>query len=57
MDITTQTDTTTPEATHDVFTVVERGGGHVNRDGSLTLKLYALPVNGTLHVCLAGEKS
>jgi len=43
-----------------VFTVVERGGGKsfwtrvgvgfVNRDGSITLKLDAIPVNGTLQV-------
>jgi hypothetical protein len=43
-----------------VFTVVERGSGKsywcrvgvgfVNRDGSITLKLDAIPVNGTLQV-------
>jgi hypothetical protein len=43
-----------------VFTVVERspgksywirvGVGFVNRDGSITLKLDAVPVNGTLQV-------
>jgi len=43
-----------------VFTVVERSGGKsywtrvgvgfVNRDGSITLKLDAIPVNGTLQV-------
>ncbi len=43
-----------------VFTVVERGQGKsywtrvgvgfVNRDGSITLKLDAIPVNGTLQV-------
>lgn len=43
-----------------VYTVVEREGGKsfwvrigeakVNLDGSLTIKLDALPVNGTLHV-------
>ena len=44
----------------EVFTVVERandksiwvriGGAFVNRDGSMNLKLDALPVNGTLQV-------
>ena len=43
-----------------VFTVVDRGAGRsywtrvgigfVNRDGSITLKLDAIPVNGTLQV-------
>jgi hypothetical protein len=43
-----------------VFTVIDRGAGKsywmrvgvgfVNRDGSITLKLDALPVNGTLQV-------
>jgi hypothetical protein len=42
-----------------VYTVVERGGksywvrigiGGVNKDGSLNLKLDAVPVNGTLQV-------
>jgi hypothetical protein len=43
-----------------VFTVVDRGGGKsywtrvgigfVNRDGSLNLRLDAIPTNGTLHV-------
>jgi hypothetical protein len=43
-----------------VFTVVDRGAGKsywtrvgvgfVNRDGSITLKLDAIPVNGTLQV-------
>ncbi len=42
-----------------VYTVVERSGksfwtrvgvGFVNRDGSITLKLDAIPVNGTLQV-------
>jgi hypothetical protein len=43
-----------------VYTVIERGSskpywlrlgvGFVNRDGSLTLKLDAMPVNGTLQV-------
>jgi hypothetical protein len=43
-----------------VFTVVERGGGKsywtrigvgfVNNDGSLNLRLDALPINGTLQV-------
>jgi hypothetical protein len=43
-----------------VFTIVERGAGKsywtrvgvgfVNRDGSITLKLDAIPVNGTLQV-------
>jgi hypothetical protein len=43
-----------------VYTVVERGAGKsywvrigvgfVNRDGSITLKLDALPVNGTIQV-------
>jgi hypothetical protein len=43
-----------------VFTVVERGPGksiwvrvglgHTNKDGSLNLKLDAIPVNGTLQV-------
>jgi hypothetical protein len=43
-----------------VYTVVDRGGGKsfwtrvgvgfVNRDGSITLKLDAVPVNGTLQV-------
>ena len=43
-----------------VYTVVERGAGKsfwtrvgvgfVNRDGSITLKLDAIPVNGTLQV-------
>jgi hypothetical protein len=43
-----------------VYTVIERGSGKpfwlrlgtgfVNRDGSLTLKLDALPFNGTLQV-------
>lgn len=43
-----------------VYTVVERGSGKsywtrvgvgfVNRDGSITLKLDAVPVNGTLQV-------
>ncbi len=42
-----------------VFTVIERSGksywlrvgvGFVNRDGSITLKLDAIPVNGTLQV-------
>jgi hypothetical protein len=43
-----------------VFTMVDRGGGKshwtrvgvgfVNRDGSITIKLDAIPVNGTLQV-------
>ncbi|MBL8601795.1 MAG: hypothetical protein JNK72_07720 [Myxococcales bacterium] len=43
-----------------VYTVIERdnqrsvwtriGAGWINRDGSMTLKLDALPVNGTLQV-------
>jgi hypothetical protein len=44
-----------------VYTVIDRegggrsfwtriGAGWINRDGSLTLKLDALPVNGTLQV-------
>jgi hypothetical protein len=43
-----------------VFTVIEREGGRawwtkigaawINRDGSLTVKLEALPVNGTLQI-------
>jgi hypothetical protein len=43
-----------------VFTIVERGAGKsfwtrvgvgfVNRDGSITLKLDAIPINGTLQV-------
>ncbi len=43
-----------------VYTVIERGSGKpfwlrlgvgfVNRDGSLTLKLDAMPLNGTLQV-------
>jgi hypothetical protein len=42
-----------------VFTVIDRGGksfwvrvgvGFTNRDGSLNLKLDAIPVNGTLQV-------
>jgi hypothetical protein len=42
-----------------VYTIVDRGGktywvrigvGYTNRDGSLNLKLDAVPVNATLHV-------
>ncbi len=43
-----------------VFTIIDRGQGRslwvrvgvgfTNRDGSLNLKLDAMPVNGTLHV-------
>jgi hypothetical protein len=42
-----------------VYTIVDRGGktfwvrigvGFTNRDGSLNLRLDAIPVNGTLHV-------
>jgi hypothetical protein len=42
-----------------VYTIVDRGGktywvrigvGYTNRDGSLNLKLDAIPVNATLHV-------
>jgi hypothetical protein len=42
-----------------VYTIVDRGGksfwvrigvGFTNRDGSLNLKLDAIPVNATLHV-------
>lgn len=47
--------------THAVYTVVDRDGGgrsawvrigsaYTNRDGSLTLKLDALPVHGTMQV-------
>lgn len=57
-------ESTTPEArpiTHHVYTVVDREGGgrsywtrigsaYTNRDGSLTLKLDALPVHGTMQV-------
>lgn len=49
----------TPPAWKVVYTVVERnnrnlwlriGTAFVNRDGSLNVRLDALPVNGTLHV-------
>ncbi len=42
-----------------VYTITERGErsfwhrigvGYVNRDGSLNIKLDAMPVNGTMHV-------
>lgn len=53
---------TTSKVTKVVYTIVERGGpdaktfwirvgaAWVNRDGSITLRLDALPVNGTLQV-------
>lgn len=56
------TTTTSTKVTKVVYTVVERGGpdarsfwmrvgsAWVNRDGSLTVRLDALPVNGTLQV-------
>ncbi len=43
-----------------IYTVIEReghndiwvkiGAGHVNRDGSITVKLDALPISGSLHI-------
>ena len=48
-----------------VYTVIERGSrshwlrvgvAFVNRDGSLNVKLDALPVNGTLHIRDADPK-
>ena len=42
-----------------VYTITERGErnfwnkigvGHVNRDGSINIKLDAVPVNGTMHI-------
>jgi len=53
--------TTSRSPAKHVYTVIDRegggrsfwtriGAGWINRDGSLTLKLDALPVNGTLQV-------
>ncbi len=50
---------TTAKEKKSVYTITERDGrsywtrigiGFVNRDGSITLKLEALPTNGTLQV-------
>jgi len=57
-------ETAPAKPTHNVFTVVDREGGgrsywtrvgsaRVNRDGSMTVTLDALPVNGVLQVRLA----
>ena len=57
--------TPTSPAPKAVYTVNERGGhthwlrigiAFVNRDGSLNVKLDALPVNGTLHIRDADPK-
>jgi hypothetical protein len=52
--------------THNVFTVVDREGGgrsfwakigrgYTNRDGSISIELDALPVNGRIHVRVVEE--
>lgn len=56
----------TRKPTHDVYTITPYGDGQSywtkvgaaweNQDGSLNLKLNALPVNGELHVRKPSEK-
>ena len=57
----------TRQPTKSVFTVVDKpdgsrsywtriGAGWINRDGSITIKLDALPVNGTLQVRDADDR-
>lgn len=61
MDTPTPAEPTRRPITHHVYTVVDREGGGrsywtkigtatTNRDGSLSIKLDALPVNGSLQV-------
>lgn len=61
------TDTTPRPHTHNVFTVVDRAGGgrsfwatigrgYTNRDGSISIELDALPVNGRIQVRLIEEQ-
>jgi hypothetical protein len=54
-----QTNSYVPEKMKTVYTITERGGrnfwtkigvGFINRDGSITLKLDAIPVNGQVQV-------
>lgn len=62
-----ETKTADRSQTHNVFTVVDRGGGgrsfwakigrgYTNRDGSISIELDALPVNGRIHVRMVEEQ-